>query len=102
MENITAMCSNYIACDKYKLFISTGNDVSSEYLADEMQSSIDNFEKGVLTRTNVHISATYDAVSQRMKIYAQNETQARLLFPKQIGQILGLHPTMIKKSIGNE
>ena len=32
-----------------------------------------------------------------MKIYAQNEKQVRLLFPKQIGQILGLDPTMIEK-----
>ena len=45
IENITEMCSNHIACDKYKLFIPTGNYVSPEYLAEEMQSSIDNFEK---------------------------------------------------------
>ena len=45
-ENITEMWSNHIACDKYKLFIiPTDNYVSSEYLAEEMQSSIDNFEK---------------------------------------------------------
>ena len=37
-----------------------------------------------------------------MKIYAQNEKHIRLLFPKQIGQILGLDPTMIEKPIGNE
>ena len=35
-----------------------------------------------------------------MKISAQNETQFRLLFPKQLGQILGLDPTMIEKPIG--
>ena len=46
MENITEKCSNDIACDKYKLFIPTGNYVSPEYLAEEMRSSIDNFEKG--------------------------------------------------------
>ena len=28
MENITEMCSNDIACDKYKLFIPTGNCVT--------------------------------------------------------------------------
>ena len=39
MEYIIVMCSNRIACDKYKLFIPTGNYVSSEYLAEEMQSS---------------------------------------------------------------
>ena len=42
MENITEMCSSHIACDKYKLFIPTGNYVSHEYLAENMQSSIDN------------------------------------------------------------
>ena len=100
MGNITEMCSNRIACDK--LFIPTGNYVSPEYLAEEMQSSIDNFEKGFMKRANAHISVTFDAVSQRMKISAQNEKQARLLFPKQLGQILGLDPTMIEKPIGNE
>ena len=34
MENITEMCSNDIACDKYKLYIPTGNYVSPEYLAE--------------------------------------------------------------------
>ena len=43
MENMTEMCSNDIACDKYKLFIPTGNYVTPEYLAEEMQSSINNF-----------------------------------------------------------
>ena len=38
------------------LFIATGNYVSPEYLAEEMKSSIDNFEKGVLKRANAHIS----------------------------------------------
>ena len=75
MENMTEMCSNDIACDKYKPFIPTGNYVSPENLAEEMQSSIDNFEKGFLKRANAHISVTFDAVSQRMKISAQNEKQ---------------------------
>ena len=63
MENITEMCSNDIACNKCKLFIPTGNYVSPEYWAEEMQSSIDNFEKCVLKRANAHICITYDAVS---------------------------------------
>ena len=96
------MCSNHIACDKYKLSIPTGNYVLPEYLAEEMQSSIDNFEKGFLKQANAHISVTFDAMSQRMKIAAQDEKQVRLLFPKQLGQILGLDPTMIEKPIGNE
>ena len=54
MENITEMCSNDTACDKYMLFILTGNYVSPEYLAEEMQSSIDNFEKGFLKRAHQH------------------------------------------------
>ena len=37
-----------------------------------------------------------------MKISAQNEKHVRLLFPKQLGQLLGLDPTMIAKPIGNE
>ena len=37
-----------------------------------------------------------------MKISAQNEKQVRLLFPKQLGQILGLDPPMIENPIGNE
>ena len=37
-----------------------------------------------------------------MKISAQNEKQVRLLFPKQLGQILGSDPTMIENPIGNE
>ena len=65
------------------------------------QSSIGNFEKGVLKRANAYISITY-VVSQRMKISAQNGKQVRLLFPKQFGQILGFDPTMIEKPIGNE
>ena len=102
MENITEICSNDIACDKYKLFIPAGNYVLPEYLAEEMQSSIDNVEKGFLKRANVPISVTFDAVSQYMKISAQNEKQVRFLFPKQLGQILGLDPTMTEKPIGNE
>ena len=102
MENITEICSNDIAYDKCKLFIPTGNYVSPEYLAEEMQSSIDNFEKAFLKRANAHISVTFDAVSQRMKISAQNEKQVWLLFSKQLGQILGLDPTMIEKPIRNE
>ena len=76
--------------------------MSPEYLAEEMQSSIDNFEKGFLKQANAHISVTFDAVSQRMKISTQNEKQVSLLFPKQLGQLLGLDPTMLEKPIGNE
>ena len=62
-----------------------------------MQSSIDNFEKGVLKRANAHISITYDAVSQRMEILLKTKSTSGSYF-----QGLGLDPTMIKKPIGNE
>ena len=52
------MCSDDIACDKYKLFISPGSYVPPQYLAEEIQSSIDNFEKGVLKQANAYISVT--------------------------------------------
>ena len=99
MENITEMCSNDIACDKYKLFIPTGNYMSPDYLGEEMQSSVNNFENGVLKRENAHISVTYGAVSQRMKISAQNEKQVRLLFPKQFGKILGNEQHIFKFNV---
>ena len=102
MENITEMCSNDIACEKYKLFIPTSSYVSPEFLAEEMQSPIYNFEKGFLKQANAHISVTFDAVSQRMEMSAQNEKHVRLLFPKQSGQILDLDQTKIEKPIGNQ
>ena len=99
IENITEMCSNHIACDKYKLSIPTGNYVSPEYLAEETQSSIDNFEKGFLKQANAHISVTFDAVSQRMKISAHDEKQVRLLFPKQLGSNLRLRSNKDRKNL---
>ena len=101
MENITEMCSNDIACDKYKLFIPTGNYVSPQYLAEEF-CPLSTTLRRVFWNEQTLTSATFDAVSQRMKISAQNEKQVRLLFPKQLGQMLGLDPTMIEKPIGNE
>ena len=74
-ELITDTCSNDNACDKYKLFLPTCNYVSSEYLAEEMQYSIDNFEKGVLKQANAHISVTSDVASQRMNISAQTNSR---------------------------
>ena len=67
-----------------------------------MQASIDKFEKGKLKHVNAYVSITYDAVSQRLKVSAQNERQVRILFPNQFDHILGLDPTMIGKPIGNE
>ena len=76
MENITEMCSSHIVCDKYKLFIPTGNYVSPEYLAKEMQSSIDNFEKGFLKQANAHISVTFDAVISAWKYLSKTKSRS--------------------------
>ena len=45
---------------------------------------------------------TYDHLSQRFKISAQNERLVRLIFPKQFAQILGFDQTLVEKPIGNE
>ena len=45
---------------------------------------------------------TYDHLSQRFKISAQNERLVRLIIPKQYAQTLGLDPALIEKPIGNE
>ena len=76
--------------------------MSPEYLVDEMQASIDKFERSILKHVNAKLSITYDVVSQCLKLSAQNERQVRILFPNQFAHILGLDPTMIGKLIGNE
>ena len=97
MENITEMCSNDSGdCYKFKLKIPTGNYMSPKYLVEEMQASIDKFEKGILKHVNAYVSITYDALLQRLKVSAQNERQVRIIFPNQFAQILGLDPTMMK------
>ena len=103
VENITEMCSNDSGdYYKFKLKIPTGNYMSPKYLVEEMQASIDKFEKGILKHVNAYVSITYDALNQRLKVSAQNERQVRIVFPNQFAQILGLDPTMIGKPIGNE
>ena len=54
-QNITGICSSKNGCYNFKLTILTGNYESHEYLAEEMQNSIDNFEKGILKKFNAHI-----------------------------------------------
>ena len=76
--------------------------MSPEYLVEEMQASIDKFELDLLKHLNAYISITYDALSQRLKVSAQNERQVRIVFPNQFAHILGLDQTMIGKPIGNE
>ena len=103
VENITHLCSNEkVDCYKFKLKIPIGNYMSPEYLVEEMQTSIDKFEKGILKPLNAYISITYDVLNQRLKVSAQNERQVRIVFPKQLAHILGLDSTMIGKPIGNE
>ena len=96
-QNITDICSSKNGCYNFKLTIPTGNYESHEYLAEEMQNSIDNFEKGILKKFNAHITMTYDNLSQRFKISAQNERLVRLLFPKPFAQILGLDSSFVEK-----
>ena len=88
MENITKMCSNDSGdCYKFKLKIPTGNYMSPEYLVEEMQDSIDKFEKGILKHLTAYISINCDAPSQRLKVSANNERQVRIVFPNQFPHI---------------
>ena len=73
-----------------------------KYLAEEMQASLNKFKKGILKHVNAYVSITYNAVSQRLKVSAQNERQVRILFQNQFAHFLGLDPSMIGKPIGNE
>ena len=104
VENITEMCSNdNDDCYKFKLKILTGNYMLPEYLAEEIKTSIDKFEKGLLKHVKAFASITYNAaVSQRLKLSAQNERHVRIVFPNPFAHILGSDPTMIGKPIGNE
>ena len=89
VENITEMCSNENGdCYKFKLKIPTGNYMSPKYLVEEMQASIDKFEKGILKHVNAYVSITYDALLQLLKVSAQNERQVRIIFPNQFAHIL--------------
>ena len=58
-----------------------------EYFVKEMQASIDKFEKGILKHVNAYVSITYDTLSQRFKVSAQNERQVRIIFPNQFAHI---------------
>ena len=101
-QNITDICSSKNGCYNFKLTIPTGNYESHEFLAEEMQNSIDHFEKGILKNFNAHITMTYDHLSQRFKISAQNERLVRLIFSKQFAQILGLDSSLFEKPMENE
>ena len=79
VENITKRCSNENGdCYKFKLKIPTGNYMSPEYLVEEMQASIDKFEKGILKHLNAYVSITYDALNQRLKVSAQTKDRSGL------------------------
>ena len=101
-NSVTEMCTLDDTCDKYKLFIPVDNYTTPQHLAEEMQSSIDAFERDLLRQANAHIHISYNDTSNRMKVVAQNEKEVRLLFPKDFGDILGVNPAMTEKSIGNE
>lgn len=102
IENITETCADKISCDHYKVSIPPGTYVTPHHLVEEIQSSIDNFEKGFLKQANAHIQVTYDVESKRMSLSAQNDRQVRLSFPKQFAKIIGLDPIMVDKPVGNE
>ena len=95
------VCTYANACDEYKLVIPSGH-YTSHGLVEEIQSSIDSFEDGLLKRANAHIVVDYNQNSKRLKITAQNDKQVRLKFPNDFGQILGINPLWSEKSIGNE
>ena len=72
VENITEMCSNDSSdCYKFKLKIPTGNYMSPKYLVEEMQASIDKFEKGILKHVNAYYlrctKSTFESVSSKRK-----------------------------------
>ena len=75
---------------------------TSHGLVEEIQTSIDSFEDGLLKRANAHIVVDYNQNSKNLKITAQNDKQVRLKFPHDFGQILGINPLWSEKSIGNE
>ena len=76
--------------------------MSPEYLTEEIQASIDTSPQGLLKHLNAYVSITYDALTQRLKVSAQNEKQVRVIFPKQLADILGLDPTMVGKPFGHK
>ena len=85
VKNITQMCSNENGdCYKFKLKIPIGNYMSPEYLVEEMQTSIDKFEKGILKHVNAYISITYDALNQRLKVLAKTKDRSGLCSQKNL------------------
>ena len=68
------VCTYANACNEYKLVIPPGH-YTSHGLVEEIQSSIDSFEDGLLKRANVHILVNYNQTSKRLKRTAQNDKQ---------------------------
>ena len=95
------VCTYANACDGYKLVIPPKN-YTCHGLVEEIQSSIDSFEGGLLDRANAHIVMDYNQNSKRLKITAHNDRQVRLKFPNDFGQILDINPLWSEKSIGNK
>ena len=95
------MCTYANACDEYKLVIPPGH-YTSHGLVEEIQSSIDSFEDGLLKRANAHIVVDYNQNNKHLKITAQKDKQVRLKFPNDFGQILGINSLRSEKSIENE
>ena len=67
VENITDMCSNGDnGCYKLKLRIPTGNYISPEYLAEDIQASIDRF--GLLVKNETESKTWWRCVDVEMCI----------------------------------
>ena len=60
------VCTYANACDEYKLVIPPGH-YTSHGLVEEIQSSIDSFDDGLLKRANVHLVLDYNQNSKRPK-----------------------------------
>ena len=95
IEPNTDVCTYSNGCDEYKLVIPPGHYTSPYSLVEENQSSFVSFEGGLLKRD-------YNQNSNRLKITAQNDKQVRLKFLNDFGQILGINPLWLEKSVGNE
>ena len=56
--------------------------MSPEYLAEEIQASIDRFEKGLLKHLNAYVSITYDALTQRFESISSKRKAGQSRIPK--------------------
>ena len=89
-------------CADYLLKIPKENYSSPQHLVEEIQRIINIRFGETLRRSNASIEMTYGNNSKRVKIFYNDPTVAKLMFPKLLAEKLGLNPKMIEKPIGNE